>query len=260
MELSDLQSRVDVVIRGLDGYWLPFADCRADLGGTRGNSRARTKGPAAEGNDRGDPNSSLSLLLGRVSPNPASLKTDAVLRPCPPVGAPTMFHYDEHEQHLKGDRGHGKEINRNHLTEVIVQEDLPRLAGRPRQSQEDSGDSAFGDLDAKHLQLAVNPGCAPERVGGNHPFDEASNLEGRRGSAAMARVHFRTAEPRTCEAARAASGRPCRLGRIPGERASQSTAGTSPPRTVGRRKSMWVASVFAGRQRVERVERRFRSR
>jgi hypothetical protein len=31
-----------------------------------------------------------------------------------------------------------------------------------------------------------------------------------------------------------------------GERASRSTAGTAPPRIVGRRKSMWVASVFSG--------------
>jgi hypothetical protein len=56
-----------------------------------------------------------------------------------------------------------------------AQERLPGLAGRPRQSPEDSGDSTFGNLDAEHCQLAVNLGCAPERVGGNHPFDQASN-------------------------------------------------------------------------------------
>ena len=69
-----------------------------------------------------------------------------------------------------------------------------------------------------------------------------------------------TAEPRTCETVRAASGRPCRRGRKPGERATRSTAGTSPPRIVGRRKSMRVAPVFAGRQRAERGERRSPSR
>ena len=41
---------------------------------------------------------------------------------------------------------------------------------------------------------------------------------------------------RTCETVRAASGRPCRLGRKPGTRASRSTAGTAPPRIVCRRK------------------------
>jgi hypothetical protein len=40
-----------------------------------------------------------------------------------------------------------KKFNRNHLTEAIAEE---RLAGRPRQSPEDSGDSAFGDHDAEH--------------------------------------------------------------------------------------------------------------
>ena len=76
-----------------------------------------------------------------------------------------------------------------------MQEGLPRLAGRPRQSPEDSGDSASGNLDAEHCQLAMNPGCAPERVGGNHPFDEAANLDGRRGSAAMALFHPRPPSP-----------------------------------------------------------------
>jgi hypothetical protein len=75
--------------------------------------------------------------------------------------AATVFQYGEQEQHLHRDRGHGEEFNRNHLAEVIVQERLPGLAGRPRQFSEDSGDGPFGDLDAEHLQLAVNPRCAP---------------------------------------------------------------------------------------------------
>src|SRR5215472_10049518 len=41
---------------------------------------------------------------------------------------------------------------------MIVQEGLPGLAGRPRQSPKDARDSPFGDFDAEHLQLAVNSG------------------------------------------------------------------------------------------------------
>jgi hypothetical protein len=108
-----------------------------------------------------------------------------------------MFQYDEHEQNLQDNGRHGEEVNRNHLTEVIAQERLPSLAGRPRQSPEHSGNSTFGNLDAEHCQLAVNPGCGPERVGSNHPFDQASNLDGA-GSPS-------TAEPRTCETVHAAS-------------------------------------------------------
>jgi hypothetical protein len=128
----------------------------------------------------------------------------------------------------KFNRNHLTEVNRNHLTEVIVQEGLPRLAGRPRRSPEDSGDSAFGNLDAERFQLAVNPGCAPERVGRNHPLDQASNLDGRRGSPDGV-VSPSTVEPRTCETVRAASGRPCRLGRTPGERASSPQQGQPHP-------------------------------
>ena len=51
--------------------------------------------------------------------------------------------------------GTGEEVNRNHLSEVIVQERLPGLAGRPRQSPEDSGDSTFGDLDAEQVSAGV---------------------------------------------------------------------------------------------------------
>ena len=57
--------------------------------------------------------------------------------------------------------------------------------------------------------------------------------------------------PRTCEIARAASGRRYRPGRRSGESASASTAGRVRPRIVGRGKSERVVSVFAGRPRVE---------
>src|SRR5215471_1384929 len=53
------------------------------------------------------------------------------------------------KRNLQGDRGYGEEIDRNHLAEVIVEERLPGLAGRPRQFPEDAGDSTLGDLDAE---------------------------------------------------------------------------------------------------------------
>jgi hypothetical protein len=51
--------------------------------------------------------------------------------------ATTVFQHDEDEQHLHRDRGHAEEVHRDHLAEVIVQERLPGLAGRPRQFPED---------------------------------------------------------------------------------------------------------------------------
>src|SRR5215472_15843365 len=59
--------------------------------------------------------------------------------------ATAMFQHQEqereYEQHLHRDRGHGEEIDRNHLAEVIVEKGLPALAWRPRQFPEDAGDS-----------------------------------------------------------------------------------------------------------------------
>jgi hypothetical protein len=72
--------------------------------------------------------------------------------------ATAMF---QHEQHLHRDRGHGEEVHRDHTTKVVVQEGLPGLAGLSRQLPQKSGDGPFRDLDAKHLQLAVNPRGAP---------------------------------------------------------------------------------------------------
>jgi hypothetical protein len=60
---------------------------------------------------------------------------------------------------------------------------------------------AFGNLDAEHCQLAMNPGCTPQRV--------AASIH-------SMKSRISTAEPRTCGTVRAASGRPCRLGRKPG--------------------------------------------
>jgi hypothetical protein len=78
---------------------------------------------------------------------------------------------------------------------VIVQERFPGLAGRPRQFPKDAGHGPFGNLDAEHLQLAVNPGCPPERIGHNHLFDQASNLDCSGGSAAPPLVHPRQTCP-----------------------------------------------------------------
>src|SRR5215469_3233308 len=49
-----------------------------------------------------------------------------------------------------------EEVDGNHLTQVIVQEGLPGLTGSSRQLPEQPGDGPFRDLDAEHLQLAVN--------------------------------------------------------------------------------------------------------
>ena len=60
------------------------------------------------------------------------------------------------------DSRHGKEIDGHHLAEMVVKKGLPRLASQH------SGDGAFADRDAEHLQFAMNRLCRPQRIGCRH--------------------------------------------------------------------------------------------
>jgi hypothetical protein len=85
--------------------------------------------------------------------------------------ATIVFQDDKYEQNPHGDRRHSKEIGRYHLADMVMQESPPRLVRRPTKPAQDTRHGAFGDGDAEHLQFAMNPGCAPQRIGGGHLLD-----------------------------------------------------------------------------------------
>ena len=58
----------------------------------------------------------------------------------------------------------------------------------PTECSEHSGDRALGDLDAEHHQFSVNSGCTPQWIGSHDPFDQSTNLESGRRSAASSSV------------------------------------------------------------------------
>ena len=136
-----------------------------------------------------------------------------------------MFQHDEYEQHLHGDRRHGKEIDGHHLTEMVVEKGLPRLTRWPAEPSQNSGDGAFGDRDAEHLQFAMNPRCTPQRIGGRHSFDQSANLGGCSGPTSLA-IGLITG-PRICETVRAASGRRCQPGHRLMDGATRTTSGAT---------------------------------
>ena len=78
------------------------------------------------------------------------------------------------------DSRHGKEIDGHHLTEMVVKKGLPRLASQH------SGDGAFADRDAEHLQFAMNRLCTPGGIGGGHSCDQSANLGDRSGPTSLA--------------------------------------------------------------------------
>jgi hypothetical protein len=79
--------------------------------------------------------------------------------------------------------GHGKEIDGDHLGDMVVQEGPSPLARWPPEPAQDARHGALGDGDAEHLQLAMNPGCAPQRIGGGYLLDQSAEFCGCAGAA-----------------------------------------------------------------------------
>ena len=96
--------------------------------------------------------------------------------------ATIMFEDNEYERHLHRDGRHCKEIGRHYLTDMVVQEGPPGLVRRATESAQDAGNSALGDRDAEHFEFAVNPGCAPKRISGDHLLDQSAEFCGGAGA------------------------------------------------------------------------------
>src|SRR5437588_382783 len=104
-----------------------------------------------------------------------------------------MFEDNEYEQHLHRDGRHCKEIGRHYLTDMVVQEGPPGLVRRATESVQDAGNSALGDRDAEHFEFAVNPGCAPKRISGDHLLDQSAEFCG--GAGATSAPALRLGQP-----------------------------------------------------------------
>src|SRR5579872_5859006 len=82
----------------------------------------------------------------------------------------------EHVQDLKPDRRHGKEIDRHHGLEVIVQESPPGLRRRPPLADDVLAYAGLADIDAEFKEFAVHSGRTPKRILAAHLPDQFSHL------------------------------------------------------------------------------------
>src|SRR5207248_11573367 len=74
------------------------------------------------------------------------------------------------------DGWHCKEIGRYYLADMVVQERPPALVRRPTKAAQDARDGALADRYAEHLEFAMNPGRAPQRIGGGHLPDQSAEF------------------------------------------------------------------------------------
>jgi hypothetical protein len=84
----------------------------------------------------------------------------------PEVKDPPPFVLDDKkdEQDPQTNRWHGEEINRNNVTDVILEECLPALRWRPFDSPQDAWHGPLRDFDPEFLQFAMNARCTPQGI------------------------------------------------------------------------------------------------
>ena len=82
--------------------------------------------------------------------------------------SPVVRQDDEDEQDLEQHRGHGEEVHGDEAPDVVGEERAPGLRWGRSTADQVLGDRGLGDLEAELLELAVNPGRAPQGVGASH--------------------------------------------------------------------------------------------
>ena len=87
-----------------------------------------------------------------------------------------MSEHEEYIQDSKCRRRHREEVDRYQVFTMIVQKGPPRLRWWFRMMDHVLCDSCLGDVDAEHLQLAVNPRRAPANVVARHRPDKFAYL------------------------------------------------------------------------------------
>ncbi len=97
---------------------------------------------------------------------------------------PIMRDDKEAIENAEGECRHGEEVHRGDGFAVIAQERRPTLCriGIPRRLSHPAQHGSLGDVEAEHLEFAVNAWCSPSRVLGDHAEDQFAQFLARRPS------------------------------------------------------------------------------
>ena len=79
--------------------------------------------------------------------------------------APTVIGQNQEDvKNVETDRGHGEEINGDHLLRVILKESSPSLRGRFVSADQVFADAAFRDVDAEFERFAMDQRRTPNGI------------------------------------------------------------------------------------------------
>jgi hypothetical protein len=91
--------------------------------------------------------------------------------------APSMVsEHDDDEEDAEASGGHGKEVDRDQVPDMVSQERSPGLGGLGTALRDQARDGALGHVEAKLQELAMDSWGAPERVRGGHARDQNLDL------------------------------------------------------------------------------------
>src|SRR6516164_10933382 len=97
-----------------------------------------------------------------------------------------MGQHQKYVKDLEAQGRHGKEIDRDQLLQVIVQEGTPSLRGRLAATHHVFADAGLTNVNVEFEQFTVDAGCAPSWVVSAHLADQVVDFVGNRGSSGLA--------------------------------------------------------------------------
>ncbi len=97
--------------------------------------------------------------------------------------------HDEAEEDVQAGGGHGEEVDRDQIPDMVVEEGAPGLRRLGPPFRHEAGRSALSCVDAELYDLAMDAGGTPEGVRSGHAGDESLDLgfDGRATSGRAAR-------------------------------------------------------------------------
>jgi hypothetical protein len=125
---------------------------------------------AQEIGGRGVVREGVHNLLGR--PGRGGMLGDIEVDDTPTV----MGEHDEDEEDTQAGGGYCEEIDRDQVSDVVVEERPPGLGGLGTTLRHEAGHGALGDIDAELQELAMDSWRAPEKVGSGHSGDQSPDL------------------------------------------------------------------------------------
>ena len=84
--------------------------------------------------------------------------------------------HDEDEEDAEASGGHGEEVDRDQVAEVVGEERPPGLRGLGAPLRHEPGDGALGDVEAELQELPVDAGRTPQGIRRGHFPDEGGDL------------------------------------------------------------------------------------